>query len=264
MASMLQFSSLFLPLLLSCFFVLPTTADDTPTAAHHALEIPVEKIKKALSDSNYLTMSMTLELALSNLIPTHEFFNNKDIKTLTIFCPSDKAFTSPNFKYTGPPLTLLRYHVALENLDREVLETSQLHWSKVDTLLPGHPLVVTSVNRHASVNDVKISYWNLYNDGHVIVHGVEDFFDPAFQTIWFPQYDGGVLMQNDGSYAEALSRVFDYFHEPKNRSELLMVFVYATAAILCLLLRHLILCLCWARRREAMDGYVTLKSGPFA
>nr|DAD45479.1 TPA_asm: hypothetical protein HUJ06_003709 [Nelumbo nucifera] len=210
MASMLQFSSLFLPLLLSCSLVIPTTADDTPTAAHHALEIPVGKIKKALSDSNYLTMSMTLELALSNRIPTHEFFNNKDVKTITIFCPSDKAFMSPSFKYAGPPLTLLRYHVALAKLDREVLETSQLHWSKVDTLLPGHPLVVTSVNGHGSINGVKISHWNLYNDGHVIVHGVEDFFDPAFQTIWFSQYDG-ISIENDRSYAEALSRVFDLF-----------------------------------------------------
>nr|DAD45477.1 TPA_asm: hypothetical protein HUJ06_003707 [Nelumbo nucifera] len=235
MAPKFQFSSLLLLLLLSCFFVLPTKADDTPTAAHDAQAIPVEKIKKALSDSNYLTMSMTLELALSNLIPTHEFFNNKDIKTLTIFCPSDKAFMSPNFKYAGPPLTLLRYHVALAKLDREVLETSQLHWSKVDTLLPGHPLVVTSVNGHGSINGVKISHWNLYNDGHVIVHGVEDFFDPAFQTIWFPQYDGGVSIENDRSYATAfISKAFDLLLEQNYGSDLMLTIVLSAAGILVL------------------------------
>nr|DAD45516.1 TPA_asm: hypothetical protein HUJ06_003746 [Nelumbo nucifera] len=260
MAFELQFSSLFLPLLLSCYFFLPTMADDTPTAAHHALEIPVEKIKKALSDSNYFTMSMTLELALSNLIPTHGFLNNKDIKTLTIFCPSDKAFMSPNFKYVGPPLTLLRYHVAQVKLDREVLETSQLHWSKVETLLPGHPLVVTSVKGQASINDVKITHWNLYNDGHVIVHGVEDFFDPAFQTIWFPQYDGEVLVDYDKSYSMAIKKFFDPFHEQRNGSDLMLAIGLSAAGILVLFLCQLLLRLCWPRRTEDMDEYFPIET----
>nr|DAD27274.1 TPA_asm: hypothetical protein HUJ06_028742 [Nelumbo nucifera] len=206
-----------------------------PTVAatdHQAQEgIPVEKIKRALSDVNYLTMSLTLDMALSTMIPA-EFLNNKD-HTITIFCPSDKAFMSPDFKYVGSPLTLLRYHVARGKLDREALDSPKLHWSKVDTLLSGHPLVVTSVRGKASINGVRIMHWDLYNDGHVIVHGVEDFFDPAFQTIWFPQYDGVLVeLETGNSDSGGSTKIMDLVLQLKERSDVQMVFVLFFAGCL--------------------------------
>nr|DAD27278.1 TPA_asm: hypothetical protein HUJ06_028746 [Nelumbo nucifera] len=190
-------------------------------------------------------------MALSTMIP-EEFLGNKD-QTITMFCPSDKAFISPNFKYAGPPLTLLRYHVALGKLDREVLDSPKLHWSKVDTLLSGHPLVVTSLRGRASINGVEITHWNLYNDGHVIVHGVEDFFDPAFQTIWFPEYDG-VLMNTGNTDTEGSSKTMDLFLQLTQRSDAQLGSVLFFAW--CFLV-----CLCCCRQRESEDGYVPLKSG---
>ncbi|KAH7546828.1 hypothetical protein FEM48_Zijuj01G0242400 [Ziziphus jujuba var. spinosa] len=81
----------------------------------------------------------------------------------------------------NPPLTLLQYHVVPSKLDGHALE-SLPHGSKIDTLLLGHPLVVTTLptDEFASINGVKVAERDLYNDGGLIVHGVDNFFDPAF------------------------------------------------------------------------------------
>lgn len=68
------------------------------------------------------------------------------------------------------------------------------HGSKIDTLRRGRPLVVTSLpsNHYVSLNDVRVTELNLYNDGGLIVHGVDNFFDPAFQTLIYPRLDHDV------------------------------------------------------------------------
>ncbi|RXH78884.1 hypothetical protein DVH24_006954 [Malus domestica] len=61
------------------------------------------------------------------------------------------------------------------------------HGSKVKTLLLCHPLIVTSLprstRRFASLNQVKVTEWDVYNNGQLIVHRVENFFDLAFQNL---------------------------------------------------------------------------------
>ncbi|CAN6559712.1 unnamed protein product [Malus baccata var. baccata] len=135
-----------------------------------------------LSDKGYHAMSLTLDILLEAVNPN---------STVTLFCPQDKAFF--NSKYPQPPLTLLKYHAVPFKVDKASMEASFLHGSKVDTLLPGHSLVVTSLPAgtygHASLNLVKVTEWDLYNNGRLIVHGVEDLFDPAFQTLRYPEYD---------------------------------------------------------------------------
>ncbi|TQD70320.1 hypothetical protein C1H46_044148 [Malus baccata] len=86
-------------------------------------------------------------------------------------------------------------------MDKDSVEASFDHGSKVDTLLPGRPLVLTSLptgtGGYASLNLVKVTEWDVYNDGRLIVHGIENFFDPAFQTLRYPQYD--VMNVKDGT-----------------------------------------------------------------
>ncbi|KAM2244461.1 hypothetical protein ACFXTI_005527 [Malus domestica] len=141
-------------------------------------------VSAILSDKGYHAMSLTLDRILEAINPN---------ATLTLFCPQDKAFF--HSKYPQPPLTLLKYHAVPFKMDKDSMEASFRHGSKVDTLLPGHPLVVTSLpggagaHGHASLNLVKVTEWDLYNNGRLIVHGVEDFFDPAFQTLRYPQFD---------------------------------------------------------------------------
>ncbi|KAH0993256.1 hypothetical protein GBA52_004739 [Prunus armeniaca] len=156
--------------------------------------ISVDLVSSVLSDKGYHAMSLTLEAVLEALTPTH-FINHNT--TLTLFCPQDQAFL--NSKYPRPPLTLLRYHVVPFKIDKDTMEATFHHGSMVDTLLPGHPLVVTSApgtGRYASLNLVKVTEWDLYNDGRLIIHGVEDFFDPAFQILRYPIYDVINIQEN--------------------------------------------------------------------
>ncbi|CAN6547311.1 unnamed protein product [Malus baccata var. baccata] len=64
--------------------------------------------------------------------------------------------------------------------DKATTEASFGHVSKVDTPLPGHPIVVTSlpgsIRRFASLNQVEATEWDVNNNGQLIVHGVEEFF----------------------------------------------------------------------------------------
>ncbi|XP_028126935.1 uncharacterized protein LOC114323526 [Camellia sinensis] len=122
---------------------------------HHDHGLNVGMISSALANKGYIAMSLILEQTLPTLIP-------------------------------------FEYHVALLKLDTKALQLSLPYESKVDTLLSHHPLVVTTTRHHSdctSINGVKVTDWDIYNDGHVIVHGVEDFIDPAFQTLLYPWYD---------------------------------------------------------------------------
>ncbi|XAR66734.1 hypothetical protein NMG60_11013054 [Bertholletia excelsa] len=146
----------------------------------------VDEIATALYSKGYAAMAVTLEQSLSSLVPPQIPQNNK----FTIFCPPDRAFFS--LRPLQPPLSLLQYHIAPLRLDRQSLESSFQFESKLDTLLLGHPLVVTTIpkTQRASINDVKIRDWAIYDDGGVIVHGIEDFFDPAVQILRYPWFDG--------------------------------------------------------------------------
>ncbi|KAH7511281.1 hypothetical protein FEM48_ZijujUnG0028200 [Ziziphus jujuba var. spinosa] len=140
---------------------------------------------KSLSDKGYHAMSMIFDV----------FFKTHDVSewlsgnsTFTVFCPPDGAFFAS--KYPQPPLTLLQYQVVPLKLESGDLG-SLPHGSKIDTLLLGHPLVVTTLQseEYPSLNGVKVTEWNLYNDGGLIIHGVDNFFDPAFQTLIYPWFD---------------------------------------------------------------------------
>lgn len=177
MAGAKSSSARFLCLLLCSSFLM--------TAAAASDHINVGMVSKVLSEKGYNAMSMTLDaLVESNIVGVGKN------STTTLLCPPDHAFLSS--KYAQPPLTLLKYHAVPLKLDEETLETRLPYGSKLETLLPGHPLVVTTVPGtagSASLNGVRITEWNVYNDGDLVIHGVEDFFDPAFQTLLYPRFD---------------------------------------------------------------------------
>lgn len=41
----------------------------------------------------------------------------------------------------------------------------------------------------ASLNQVKATRWDVYNNGRLVVHGLEDFSDSIVQTLGYPQYE---------------------------------------------------------------------------
>ncbi|KAL6186902.1 hypothetical protein ACLB2K_043020 [Fragaria x ananassa] len=125
-----------------------------------------------LADSGFLSMALTLEVVSQSLVPKSP--------SLTIFAPPDSAF-----KRAGQPsLSLLQLHFAPLALPLQTL-TSLPAGTKIPTLQSGNSLVVTSPPSGAeiSLNGVRVTTAAspIYDDGFLIILGVEDFFDPKFQ-----------------------------------------------------------------------------------
>ncbi|KAL6292795.1 hypothetical protein ACE6H2_000937 [Prunus campanulata] len=122
-------------------------------------------VSSVLSHKRYNAMALTLETVLEPLIRT-QFINHST--TLTLFCPQE-------------------YHIVPFKIDPHTMEASFHHGSKVETLLPGHPLIVTSLPgtdaSYPSLNQVKVTDWVLFNNGRLIIHGVENFFDPEYDVV---------------------------------------------------------------------------------
>ncbi|KAH7842944.1 hypothetical protein Vadar_010928 [Vaccinium darrowii] len=189
-----------LPFLLFLVFVsiVPRFTVVTPAQENGYHGLKINEIVEVLVNRGYTFMSMMLQETLTSLLPSEN-------TSVTIFCPTDEAFANLKY-YTQPPLPLLQYHIVPMMLDRESLVSTLPPESKVDTLLKGHPLVLTTThnNQSASLNEVEITDWEIYNDGEVLIHGIKDFFDPAMQILLYPKYDndGGVQAKNDTNGTE--------------------------------------------------------------
>ena len=147
--------------------------------------VEVEKIAKALRDSGYEAMPMVLEKHLRSISPycgeDFSFFVDRRNRltiygdhAVTLFVPPDEAVRFEDW-------VDLEYQIVMSKVDEEAFESASLsEGSKlVSCSASKQRLVVDRVfgNGTVSINKVKINKWNIYNDGHVIVHGTEDFFN---------------------------------------------------------------------------------------
>ncbi|KAF7152156.1 hypothetical protein RHSIM_Rhsim01G0018600 [Rhododendron simsii] len=206
-------------------------------------------------------MSIILKGSLSSLLLP--FKNTLNATAFTIFCPPDKAFFTPN--YPQPPLTP-KYHIVPSNLDRESLESFLRYESKIETLLPGHPVVVTTAphSGHASINGIKVTEWDMYNDGRVIVHGVEDFFDPVFQTLLYPWHDNNNNSSNKnginkGGVDEAVSSSSGSA-TPWRKDMTVDMFIMLAVVSLAGSVLSLVFCY-WANRRYSEYSFISTETG---
>ncbi|KAF7808783.1 putative fasciclin-like arabinogalactan protein 20 [Senna tora] len=124
-----------------------------------------------LSSSGYQTMALNLELASQTLHPL--------TPSLTIFAPSDLAFK----KIDHLPLSLLQYHLLPHAFSLQSL-SSLPFGAKIATLLPGQPLTVTKSHSDGSVsaNNVTIEGPPVFDDGNLVIFGIEKLFDLYFQA----------------------------------------------------------------------------------
>lgn len=122
------------------------------------------------SDSDYLSMALTLELVSNTL--------NLDSPTATIFAPSDPAFV-----HSGQlPFLLVQYHILPIRLSAEAMKTLPSGTS-IPTLLPNCSLTVTASHSggKVSINKVMIDVKAVYDDGSVIIYGIDEFLNSSFQ-----------------------------------------------------------------------------------
>ncbi|KAL4612506.1 hypothetical protein ACB092_08G204600 [Castanea dentata] len=131
---------------------------------------PVLKAAEILSDSGYTSMALTLELASHTLLPHSP--------SLTIFAPTDAAFD----RLGQPPLSLIQYHLLPLAFSFQSLKSLPLG-AKILTVLPRHSLIVTasSSDDYVSLNNVTVRGQPVYDDGSLIIFGIDKFFNPYFR-----------------------------------------------------------------------------------
>ncbi|KAL9317228.1 hypothetical protein ACSQ67_013745 [Phaseolus vulgaris] len=123
-----------------------------------------------LSDSGFVSMALTLEVVAETLL--------EQSPSATVFAPSDSAFK----KSGQPSLDLLRFHLAPLPLTPSSLRLLTAG-AKIPTMLSGQSLTVTtsSSDRLTSINNIKLTQSPIYDDGSLLVYGIDRFFDPNFQ-----------------------------------------------------------------------------------
>ncbi|KAF2307448.1 hypothetical protein GH714_028697 [Hevea brasiliensis] len=137
--------------------------------------IDIDKISKALWKAGYKNMSSIIEKQLASIVPFNEHELDRIIlyknNSITIFAPPDEALGMENSMD-------LRYQVAISKVQKEDCDTSDGY--DVRTLYNyGRSLLMIRLvpeRGYPSVNGEQITKWNIYNDGRVLVHGVEDRF----------------------------------------------------------------------------------------
>ncbi|XP_030529142.1 putative fasciclin-like arabinogalactan protein 20 [Rhodamnia argentea] len=137
--------------------------------------LPLESLREAthvLSNSGFVSMSLTLNLISKTLI-------SPQVPSLTIFSPSDDSFA----RFGQPPLSLLRLHFSPHALSLDTLR-SLPRGATISTMNANHSLMVTTSpsDYQVEINGVKIVGSPVFNDGNLVVFGIEMFFDPEFQT----------------------------------------------------------------------------------
>lgn len=162
----------------------------------------IEKVGEVLTDSGYLSMALTLNLAYPRLDLNASF--------ITIFAPSDAAF----FRSGQPNLPMLQFHISPERLHPEGLDYLR-PGTPIPTLLPNKSLIVTASSRDggtAAIDGVKIVRTPIYDDGSIAVYGVAEFLNPSFRIVGgstAPEPPPGYVGAEPGGPARSDSESFE-------------------------------------------------------
>ncbi|KAL5581378.1 hypothetical protein UlMin_013820 [Ulmus minor] len=126
-----------------------------------------------LSNSGFLTMSLTLQLASKTI--------NLESQSATVFAPANHAFRRSG----QPSLHLLKYHIAPRRLPLETLKTLP-SGTRIPTMEPDQSLVITaspSSDGFIAINNVRINEEAIFDDGSIVAYGIDEFFNSSFQTV---------------------------------------------------------------------------------
>lgn len=97
--------------------------------------------------------------------------------TVTIFIPPDEKMRFDDW-------IDLEYQILTERIDQEAFSSGALsEGSMIYSISLFKPrLLVDKVfaDGIVMINGVNVTKWNIYNDGRIIVHGTQDFFDENY------------------------------------------------------------------------------------
>ncbi|PNX76029.1 hypothetical protein L195_g031974 [Trifolium pratense] len=166
----------------------------TLTTATSSTEPLFSTAAQTLTNSNFLSMSLTLRLASSSLPST---------TSATIFVPSDTAF-----RRHGPlPLSLLQYHIIPSKIPLHYLTSLPIS-TPLPTLLPNSSLIITTSSlshhhhhhhHHFSINNVTVSTTPLFENPSLLILSLHDFFNSSSLYLPEPESLRRILRSNNCS-----------------------------------------------------------------
>ncbi|KAK3183812.1 hypothetical protein Dsin_031098 [Dipteronia sinensis] len=122
---------------------------------------------ESLSYSGYLSMALTLQITCKSL--------NLESETMTLFAPSDFAFA----KSGQLSLLDLQLHISPAILSQGSLKNLSFG-TRIPTLLSNQSLIVTTSNGQLSINGVLIQESAVFDQGSVVIYGIDDFLNSSF------------------------------------------------------------------------------------
>nr|XP_043618516.1 putative fasciclin-like arabinogalactan protein 20 [Erigeron canadensis] len=154
-------NSILLLTLITIIFTAQTTTALPPETLTNAIE--------TLSNSGYNAMSLTLSAISDGSLSHHN--------AATIFSPPDHAFAD----YGQLSLSLLQIHISPMAFSLSSIRSLPFG-TKIPTVDESTFLIVTSSSSNdvVSINDVRITGFPIFDDGSLIVYGIESFLDPNF------------------------------------------------------------------------------------
>ncbi|KAL1807703.1 hypothetical protein DCAR_0727086 [Daucus carota subsp. sativus] len=160
-----------------------------------AASFPAQTVVNAvdtLSNSGYIAMSLTLQLTSNTLLTPQR-------RSATVFSPPDAAFSSSG----QPSISLLQLHFVPVAFSIDGLK-SLPYGTKIPTFSSSHSLTITTPasdnSGNVSLNNVNVTGSPIYDDGALVIFGVERFFDAEFtplSPIQSPNSDLGCVMMKD-------------------------------------------------------------------
>ncbi|KAK9063696.1 hypothetical protein SSX86_017568 [Deinandra increscens subsp. villosa] len=152
--------------------VMILTAASLLTIFRRTSALPSETLTNAadtLSNSGYVAMSLTLNL-VSDALLSH-------LNSATVFTPPDSSFADSG----QPSLSILQLHISPMAFSLYSLRSLPFG-TKIPTVDSDTFLTITtpSSSEQVSINNEKIVGSPIFDDGSLIVFGIENFFDPNF------------------------------------------------------------------------------------
>ncbi|KAI3729363.1 hypothetical protein L6452_18019 [Arctium lappa] len=148
--------------------------------------LPSETISDAadtLSNSGYYAMSLTLSLVSTSFL--------SHTSSVTIFTPPDSIFAD----HGEPSLSLLQLHFSPLLFSFSALRSLPFG-TKIPTISSHTSLTITTLpsSDHVSLNNVRILGPPIFDDGLLMIFGIENFFDPNFTlsatpTVQIPSFN---------------------------------------------------------------------------
>ncbi|MCL7021678.1 hypothetical protein MKW94_008810 [Papaver nudicaule] len=177
-SSMATYLMVSLILLITAFLIAITVSDQqqqTPivllpgSSSSSTLNI----FKKAAASSE---QQQQLDNIIEALMATHQDYTTNwaqvlSIITATFLIPGDKP-SSASSSHESLSSTI-SYHIIPQQLQFSVLQTFHIN-SRIPTLLPGNTILVTNNSQsNYTINEILITYPDLYVNGAVVVHGIK-------------------------------------------------------------------------------------------